>query len=91
MRVVIELKREAQAPGHPARPVSPDPPAEQLWGDYAGPGPWRTAPNPLREMLQAFLDFRETTLTRQYQHELDKIEARIHVVEGLLAGFGQSG
>jgi DNA gyrase subunit A len=39
---------------------------------------------PLREMLQRFLDFREETLTRRYQHTLDQATARRHIVEGLL-------
>ncbi|MGK7888215.1 MAG: DNA gyrase subunit A, partial [Leptolyngbyaceae cyanobacterium] len=38
----------------------------------------------LRELLQHFLEFRETTLNRQYQHELDQAQDRIHIVEGLL-------
>ncbi len=39
---------------------------------------------PLRDLLQQFLNFREETLTRRYQHELDKAENRAHTVEGLL-------
>lgn len=39
---------------------------------------------PLREMMQRFLDFREETLTRRYQHELNQAETRCHIVEGLL-------
>jgi DNA gyrase subunit A len=38
----------------------------------------------LRELLQAFLDFREITLTRQYRNELTQAENQIHVVEGRL-------
>jgi DNA gyrase subunit A len=38
----------------------------------------------LRDMLQSFLNFRETTLTRQYRHELEQAESQIHVVEGRL-------
>jgi DNA gyrase subunit A len=38
----------------------------------------------LRQMLQSFLDFRETTLTRQYQHEYDQADNQLHVVEGRL-------
>jgi DNA gyrase subunit A len=38
----------------------------------------------LRGLLQAFLDFREITLTRQYRHELTQAENQIHVVEGRL-------
>jgi DNA gyrase subunit A len=39
----------------------------------------------LRELLQHFLDFREETLARQYRYELEKVEERLHLVEGLLA------
>jgi DNA gyrase subunit A len=42
---------------------------------------------PLREVMQAFLDFRESTLTRHYQHQLEKTEARLHIVEGLLTAL----
>ncbi|NEQ95808.1 MAG: DNA gyrase subunit A [Cyanothece sp. SIO2G6] len=38
----------------------------------------------LRELLQYFLEFRETTLNRQYHHELDQAQERIHILEGLL-------
>ena len=41
----------------------------------------------LRELLQEFLSFRETTLTRRYNHELDKAETQIHVVEGRLTAL----
>lgn len=39
---------------------------------------------PLRDLMQRFLDFREETLTRRYQHELNQAENRCHIVEGLL-------
>ncbi|KAM3094337.1 DNA gyrase subunit A [Phormidesmis sp. 146-35] len=38
----------------------------------------------LRELLQEFLSFRESTLTRRYRHELDQAENQSHVVEGRL-------
>ncbi|NJR49351.1 MAG: DNA topoisomerase 4 subunit A [Leptolyngbyaceae cyanobacterium CSU_1_3] len=38
----------------------------------------------LRQLLQEFLSFRETTLTRRYRHELEQAESQIHVVEGRL-------
>ena len=41
----------------------------------------------LREMLQEFLSFRETTLTRRYNHALEKAETQIHVVEGRLTAL----
>jgi DNA gyrase subunit A len=37
----------------------------------------------LREALQEFLKFRETTLTRQYSKELEDFEQRAHIVTGL--------
>ncbi|MBD2042745.1 DNA gyrase/topoisomerase IV subunit A [Microcoleus sp. FACHB-672] len=42
----------------------------------------------LRELLLQFLNFRELTLTRRYNHELNKTEERLHIVEGLLNALG---
>ncbi|MEL6580386.1 MAG: DNA topoisomerase (ATP-hydrolyzing) [Cyanobacteria bacterium J06621_12] len=39
---------------------------------------------PLRNILEEFLKFRETTLRRQYGNELEQAEERLHLVEGLL-------
>ena len=36
----------------------------------------------LRQMLQEWLAFRLTTLTRRSQHQLDRVQARIHILEG---------
>ncbi|MGD1904931.1 MAG: DNA topoisomerase (ATP-hydrolyzing) subunit A, partial [Leptolyngbyaceae cyanobacterium] len=84
MRVVIELKREAQAPVvldtlYRITPLQSNFGAIMLALDQGQPRQF-----PLREMLQAFLNFREATLVRQYRHELDQTEVRIHLVEGLL-------
>ncbi len=84
MRVVIELKREAQpavvlATLYRMTPLQSNFGAIMLALDQGQPRQF-----PLREMLQAFLNFRETTLVRQYRHELDRTEERIHLVEGLL-------
>ncbi|MEG3836726.1 MULTISPECIES: DNA topoisomerase (ATP-hydrolyzing) [unclassified Microcoleus] len=38
----------------------------------------------LRQLLQEFLDFREVTLTRRYNYELQAAERRCHIVEGLM-------
>ncbi|WOD41205.1 DNA gyrase subunit A [Nodosilinea sp. E11] len=87
MRVVIELKRDA--------------PAQRVLQDLYRTTPLQTnfgvimlaldngQPRqlPLREVMQAFLDFRETTLTRHYQHQLEKTEAKLHITEGLLAAL----
>ncbi len=38
----------------------------------------------LRQLLQEFLDFREVTLTRRYNYELQVAERRCHIVQGLM-------
>ncbi|MEM9923551.1 MAG: DNA topoisomerase (ATP-hydrolyzing) subunit A [Cyanobacteria bacterium P01_D01_bin.50] len=43
----------------------------------------------LRQLLQEFLDFREQTLNRRYSHELGKAESRLHTVSGLLSALSQ--
>ncbi|PSN20062.1 DNA topoisomerase IV [filamentous cyanobacterium CCP5] len=87
MRVVIELKREAQA----YRILNDLYRMTTLQSNFGaimlaldGGQPRQL---PLRDILQGFLDFRETTLTRQYQHLLEKTEARLHILEGLLAAL----
>jgi DNA gyrase subunit A len=82
--VVIELKREVQPQVvldalYRQTPLQSNFGAIMLALDNGQPRQL-----PLREILQAFLDFREQTLTRQYRHDLDKTEARLHVVEGLI-------
>ncbi|MBE9078657.1 DNA gyrase subunit A [Romeria aff. gracilis LEGE 07310] len=84
MRVVIELKREAQPPLilndlYRLTPLQSNFGAIMLAIDQGQPRQLS-----LREMLQAFLDFRETTLVRQYRHELEKAQQRLHLVEGML-------
>jgi len=84
MRVVIELKREAQPEVvldalYRQTPLQNNFGAIMLALDNGQPRQL-----PLREMLQAFLDFREQTLTRQYRHDLDQTEAKLHVTEGLI-------
>ncbi len=42
----------------------------------------RPAQKSLRQMLEEWLAFRQTTLTRRSQHQLDRVQARIHILEG---------
>ena len=87
MRVVIELKREAQ-PDLVLNTLYKLTPLQNNFGaillalDQGQPRQM-----PLREMLQHFLDFREETLTRQYRHELEQTERRIHLLAGLLTAL----
>ncbi|MCA9116503.1 MAG: DNA topoisomerase 4 subunit A [Planctomycetaceae bacterium] len=41
----------------------------------------------LREMLQAFLDFRFVTVRRRFEYQLRKLEERIHILEGFAIIF----
>jgi DNA gyrase subunit A len=84
MRVVIELKRDAQ-PSKVLSSLHKLTPLQNNFGvimlAIANGQPRQM---PLRELLQNFLDFREETLTRQYTHELSKAENRAHILEGQL-------
>jgi topoisomerase IV subunit A len=42
---------------------------------------------PLRALLGEWLQFRTTTLTRRLKHRLDRVERRLHLLEGLLVAF----
>ncbi|HEY5720089.1 MAG TPA: DNA topoisomerase IV subunit A, partial [Gammaproteobacteria bacterium] len=41
----------------------------------------------LRDLLAEWLAFRRATVTRRLQHRLDKVDARLHVLDGLLVAF----
>ncbi|MCS6815418.1 MAG: DNA topoisomerase, partial [Cyanobacteria bacterium] len=87
MRVVIDLKRESD----------PDKILEKLYKLTALQSTFGAiflalvdgVPRQLslRESLQAFLRFRETTLNRRYRHERDQASDRLHIVEGLLTAL----
>ena len=84
MRVVIELKREAQPHSilndlYKMTPLQTNFGALMLAIEDGQPRQLS-----LRETLEAFLNFREETLIRQYSHELDQKRDRAHVVEGLI-------
>ncbi len=84
MRVVIELKREAQPhlilnDLYKMTPLQTNFGALMLAIEEGQPRQFS-----LREMLEAFLNFREETLIRQYSHELEQKQARAHIVEGQL-------
>ncbi|MGF1497549.1 MAG: DNA gyrase subunit A [Elainellaceae cyanobacterium] len=87
MRIVIELRRDEQ-PEQILNKLYRLTPLQSNFGvillalDSGQPRQMT-----LRELLQAFLDFREITLTRQYRHELEQTQNRIHLVEGLLSAL----
>ncbi|MGK7873533.1 MAG: DNA topoisomerase (ATP-hydrolyzing) subunit A [Xenococcaceae cyanobacterium] len=87
MRVVIELKRD----------TAPKAVLEQLYKQTALQNNFgaimlalvdnKPCQLSLRQLLQEFLKFREQTLTRQYTHELEQSQKRLHLLEGLLAAL----
>ncbi len=89
MRVVIELKKDTTAPKV----------LHQLYRQTALQSNFGTImlalvdnkpiQLSLRGMLEEFLKFREQTLRRQYSHELEQAEQRLHLVEGLLLALNQ--
>jgi len=38
----------------------------------------------LRDLLEEWLSFRMDTVTRRLQYRLDKVNARLHILDGLL-------
>ncbi|MCC6296721.1 MAG: DNA topoisomerase IV subunit A [Pseudomonadales bacterium] len=47
----------------------------------------RPAVKPLDAILREWLEFRRTTVRRRLQHRLDKVEARLHLLEGYLIAY----
>ena len=89
MRVVIELKKDTTAPKV----------LHQLYRQTALQSNFGTImlalvdnkpiQLPLRSVLEEFLKFRENTLRRQYSHELEQADRRLHLVEGLLLALNR--
>ncbi|NCR75938.1 MAG: DNA topoisomerase 4 subunit A [Microcystis aeruginosa K13-06] len=84
IRVVIELKRESQ----PQQVLSALYQQTALQTNFGAIILALVDNQPrqlsLKQVLQEFLRFRETTLTRQYGDELQQASDRLHLVEGLL-------
>lgn len=87
MRVVIEIKREAQPhlilnELYKMTPLQTNFGALMLAIEDGQPRQLS-----LREILEAFLNFREETLVRQYSYELEQKRSRAHIVEGLIVAL----
>lgn len=83
MRVVIELKREANPQLILSKLYKMTPLQSNFGAIFLALADGQPRQMSLRELLQYFLSFRETTLTRQYEYELDKASGQIHLLEGL--------
>jgi DNA gyrase subunit A len=87
IRVVIELKKDA----HPQVVLSKLYQLTALQSSFGiimlGLVNNKPSQLSLKQLLQEFLVFREETLRRQYSHELEESQQRLHLVEGTLTAL----
>jgi len=83
IRVVIELKRDANRQKILAQIYKQTQLQHNFGAIFLALVDRQPVQLSLRAILQHFLDFRTETLTRQYRHELDRVEARLHLLDGL--------
>jgi DNA gyrase subunit A len=84
MRIVIELKRDAE-PKVVLNQLYKLTPLQESYGlIMLGIHEGRPRELTLREMLLAFIEHRKQVLTRRTQFELRQAEARLHILDGLL-------
>ncbi len=87
MRVVIELKKDAQ-PKTVLQSLYNQTPLQNNFGAIMlALVNKRPSQLPLRQLLEEFLKFREETLRKKYSHELEEAQKRLHLLEGLLAAL----
>ncbi|MGD1901682.1 MAG: DNA topoisomerase (ATP-hydrolyzing) subunit A [Geitlerinemataceae cyanobacterium] len=83
IRVVIELKRDANRQKILAQLYKQTQLQQNFGAIFLALVDRQPVQLPLRQILQHFLDFRTETLMRQYRHELERVEARLHLLDGL--------
>jgi DNA gyrase subunit A len=87
IRVVIELKKDA----HPQVVLSKLYQLTALQSSFGiimlGLVNNKPSQLSLKQLLEEFLIFREETLRRQYSHELEQAQQRLHLVEGTLTAL----
>jgi DNA gyrase subunit A len=87
MRVVIEIKRDGE-PSHVLDQLYRQTALQSNFGAIMlaiVEGQPRQLS--LRQLLEEFLKFREVTLTRQYNNELEQAQKRVHTLSGLLTAL----
>ncbi|MEB3830808.1 DNA gyrase/topoisomerase IV subunit A [Phormidium sp. CCY1219] len=89
IRVVIELKRETNPETLLQQLYNQTPLQSNFGAILLALVDGQPRQLSLREMLQEFLKFREQTLNRLYQHELEQTENRLELVEGLLVALNE--
>ncbi|GMH62783.1 hypothetical protein TrLO_g1053 [Triparma laevis f. longispina] len=86
IRIVIELKRDAVPAVVQNNLFKKTPMQSSFSGNFLALMGGGTTPQrfTLRTALDSFLDFRFETVRRKAQFDLDKVEARDHIVDGLM-------
>ncbi len=87
MRVVIELKKEIQPPKILQKLYRLTALQSNFGAIMLALVDNKPIQLSLRQVLVEFLQFRESTLRRQYTHELEQKSERLHLVEGLLTAL----
>ncbi len=88
IRVVIELKREAN-PTQVLHALYQKTSLQSNFGAiFLAIVDGQPRQMSLKELLQEFLQFRETTLTRLYNHDLSQQQNRLEIVAGILKALG---
>lgn len=87
IRIVVELKRDT-APAEVLQQLYKQTPLQTNFGvimlALVNNQPRQLS---LRQLLEEFLEFREQTLVRKYNQELNNAQQRLHLVEGLLVAI----
>lgn len=83
MRIVIELKRDANGPGSAQPPVYLQPATGDGRRDYDRHRRKTAQGDDAREILRSYLDFQFQVITRRTRYELKKAKEREHILEGL--------
>lgn len=84
IRVVVELKRESNPEAVLARLYQQTDLQTNFGAILLAIVNGQPRQLTLRQLLQEFLHFREVTLTRRYNYELEVAQRRCHIVEGLM-------
>ncbi len=87
MRVVIEIKRDNE-PAHVLEQLYRQTALQSNFGaTLLAIVDGQPRQLTLRQLLEEFLRFRETTLTRQYSNEREQAQKRVHILAGLLTAL----
>ncbi|MEZ2247134.1 DNA topoisomerase (ATP-hydrolyzing) subunit A [Microcoleus sp.] len=84
IRVVVELKRESNPEAVLARLYQQTDLQSNFGAILLAIVNGQPRQLTLRQLLQEFLHFREVTLTRRYNYELEVAQRRCHIVQGLM-------